>query len=177
VSFTPDSKWYVSDSTVEALKVEIISAAAANRPAPGMAFDFGTEQFDLADDDDGVLRLRAKPGDDLETQLRRIALQRLVCASVGEPWDPPAAADFILADDGVWAGDPFQAVRYPTTQSSGWFITTDRYTGPTDLHNHHAAHTAQLGNIYAYLALPVGSRFYSDGTFEFDREVASAVRD
>jgi hypothetical protein len=100
--------------------------------------------------------------------------QHAVCANHQAQFMPPRPDRLTVVDDGVLAGLPIQAVRYPSPEHmSGWWITTDAYNGDVStLRREHTYHiTAARPEVAAYLALPYGFRFnlgpsYADAWFE-----------
>lgn len=104
--------------------------------------------------------------------------QHEICAKVNAVFSPPRPDQMIVISAGVCEGDEVEGVRYPSpSHMSGWWLTTDRYTGDVKtLETVHAYHvSANRPDLAKFLALPPGYRFFSaqDNTW-FDKAVATS---
>jgi len=81
------------------------------------------------------------------------------------PFDPPSPEQLLSLSVRVYENLPVEGIRYqPGSElDSGWYLTTDRYTGDVDTLTHEHAHHVVLGRpeLAMYLALPSGYWFSS----------------
>ena len=106
--------------------------------------------------------------------------QRAICEQSKVSFSPPSATQTAAISDGVMQGGLLvEGVRYPApTQASGWFLTTERYTGDIkEMSVEHLYHvTAARPDLAKYLALPAGYRFeFGDGLGEVYPDDAQLV--
>jgi hypothetical protein len=149
------------------------------RVNPGETLAYGSSVVQFVRESEGFLSIvdfPPSPGTVTADAAVSILLeQETLCADYGAEVHPPSPEQLVVVSEGVIDGDDSQGVRYPSpAHMSGWWITTDRYSGDTnDLRTLHVSHVVEARpDIARMLALPNGWRFNEvTGKVYFDTKI------